>query len=165
MADTFVEIMINHFTFTREGVRTCGPEAVLTHHLCLGVAMAGVQAVGATSHRLAWPHWGEAENLSRVVRAQRLAHAPDTHISPLSSFRQVFKEGLLCLFYFSPCLSRLLAPLASLALMIQTLAWTLPDTSETRKLVIYQKKSQCSLCPCGHWLIEADVREAIPSSS
>ena len=58
MADTFVEIMINHFTFTREGVRTCGPEAVLTHHLCLGVAMAGVQAVGATSHRLAWPHWG-----------------------------------------------------------------------------------------------------------
>ena len=34
---------------------------MLTHHLCLGVAMAGVEAVGAAGHRLTRPHRGEAE--------------------------------------------------------------------------------------------------------
>ena len=51
---------------------------MLTHHLSLGVAMAGVEAVGAAGHGLARPHWGEAEHLPRGVRPQRLAHAPAT---------------------------------------------------------------------------------------
>ena len=51
-----------------------------THHLCLGVAMAGVEAVGAAGHRLSWPHRGEAEHLAWVARPQRLAHAPATQL-------------------------------------------------------------------------------------
>ena len=54
---------------------------MLTHHLCLGVAMAGVEAVGTAGagHRLSQPQRGEAEYLAWVARPQRLAHAPATH--------------------------------------------------------------------------------------
>ena len=68
-------------TFTGERVWTCGPEAVLTHHLCLGVTMAGVEAVCAAGDRLTRPHRGEAEHLAWMVRPQRLAHAPATQNS------------------------------------------------------------------------------------
>ena len=54
-----------------------------THHLCLGVAMAGVEAVGTAGagHRLSQPQRGEAEYLAWVARPQRLSHAPATQYS------------------------------------------------------------------------------------
>ena len=65
-------------TFTGQGGWTGGPGAVLAHHLSLGVAVTGVQAVGAALHPLARPHRGEAEDLTLVTRAQRLTQAPAT---------------------------------------------------------------------------------------
>ena len=84
-----------------EGVGAGGPEGVLAHHLGLGVAVAGVEAVGPAGHRLLGPHRRVAEHLPGVAGAQLGAHAPGQ--------------------------PRLLAPLAALALVVQTPARTLPD--------------------------------------
>ena len=84
-----------------EGVGAGGPEGVLAHHLGLGVAVAGVQAVGPAGHRLPGPHRRVAEHLPGVAGAQLGAHAPGQ--------------------------PRLLAPLAALALVVQTPPRTLPD--------------------------------------
>ena len=84
-----------------EGVGAGGPEGVLAHHLGLGVAVAGVEAVGPAGHRLLGPHRGVAEDLPGVAGAQLGAHAAGQ--------------------------PRLLAPLAALALVVQTPPRTLPD--------------------------------------
>ena len=53
---------------TGEGVGAGGPEGVLAHHLGLGVAVAGVQAVGPAGHRLPGPHRRVAERSLCVRR-------------------------------------------------------------------------------------------------
>ena len=92
-----------------EGVGAGGPEGVLAHHLGLGVAVAGVKAVGPAGHRLPGPHRGVAEHLPGVAGAQLGAHAPG--------------------------LPRLLAPLAALALVVQTPPRTLPDAPGSHRVM------------------------------
>ena len=88
-----------------------GPEGVLAHHLSLGVTMAGVQTVGPASHRVPGCHRGVTEDISLVACAQALTHAPGQ--------------------------PRVLTPLASLTVVIQAPAGTLPDASETQEKLNY----------------------------
>ena len=94
----------------------CGPEGVLAHHLSLGVAVAGVQAVGPAGHGGRHGDGGEAEDVPLV-----LVSYPGTQ---------------------TPRDARPLAPLTGLALVVETLTWTLPDTSETSN----SHQSLLSLC-------------------
>ena len=78
---------------------------MLTHHLGLGVAVAGVQAVGPAGHGGRHGDWGMAEDVPLVLVSYPGTQTPG-HAWPL-------------------------APLTGLALMVEALAGTLPDTSET----------------------------------
>ena len=111
-------------------------------------------------------HLIDAENAGYCVRLDFFQYIIIFDISNFDHFwaqARLSRFVLLCLFC-SPRLPRLVAPLASLALMIQTLTRTLPDTSDTSKTEFTDRKKNFlySLCPCGHWLIEADIREAVP---
>ena len=86
----------------------CGPEGVLAHHLSLGVAVAGVQAVGPARHGLAEGDGRMTEDVTLVVLSYPGTQTPG-HARPL-------------------------APLPGLTLVVEALAGTLPDTSETSTL-------------------------------
>ena len=141
-----------------EGVGAGGPEGVLAHHLGLGVAVAGVEAVGPAGHRLLGPHRGVAEHLSGVAGAQLGAHAAGQ--------------------------PRLLAPLAALALVVQTPPRTLPDAPGSHRvmgcydscsqglcLTLFIFNASCislsvySLGSRWHGLVETNVREAVPGAT
>ena len=139
-----------------EGVGAGGPEGVLAHHLGLGVAVAGVEAVGPAGHRLLGPHRGVAEHLPGVAGAQLGAHAAGQ--------------------------PRLLAPLAALALVVQTPPRTLPDApvmmhsgydlcSQGLCLTLFIFNASCislsvySLGSRWHGLVETNVREAVPGAT
>ena len=140
-----------------EGVGAGGPEGVLAHHLGLGVAVAGVQAVGPAGHRLPGPHRRVAEHLPGVAGAQLGAHAPGQ--------------------------PRLLAPLAALALVVQTPARTLPDAPGVTQGYALCSQGLClthlifnasysaiavsvySLGSRWHGLVETNVREAVPGAT
>ena len=111
-------------------------------------------------------HLIDAENAGYCVRLDFFQYIIIFDISNFDHFwarARLSRFVLLCLFC-SPRLPRLVAPLSSLALVIQTLTRTLPDTSDTSKTEFTDRKENFlySLCPCGHWLIEADIREAVP---
>ena len=103
---------------------------MLAHHLSLGVAVAGVQAVRPAGHGGRHADGGMAEDVALV-----LVSYPGTH---------------------APRHSRPLAPLAGLALVVEALARTLPDTSETSTLqspVISHSQGRPYLVPEGTgWL-------------
>ena len=136
-----------------EGVGAGGPEGVLAHHLGLGVAVAGVEAVGPAGHRLLGPHRRVAEHLPGVAGAQLGAHAAGQ--------------------------PRLLAPLAALALVVQTPPRTLPDAPVMIHSVyaLYGEffifNASCislsvyvySLGSRWHGLVETNVREAVPRAT
>ena len=138
-----------------EGVGAGGPEGVLAHHLGLGVAVAGVEAVGPAGHRLLGPHRGVAEDLPGVAGAQLGAHAAGQ--------------------------PRLLAPLATLALVVQTPPRTLPDAPEVTQGHALCSQGLClthlifnvllivlsvySLGSRWHGLVETNVREAVPGAT
>ena len=134
-----------------EGVGAGGPEGVLAHHLGLGVAVAGVEAVGPAGHRLLGPHRGVAEHLPGVAGAQLGAHAAGQ--------------------------PRLLAPLAALALVVQTPPRTLPDApvmihsvyALNGEFFIFNASfisfSVYSLGSRWHGLVETNVREAVPGAT
>ena len=88
---------------------------MLAHHLSLGVTVAGVETVGAARHWGRHGDWRMTENLTLVVLSYPVTQTP-RHTWPLT-------------------------PLPALALMVETLARTLPDTSETSGL-----SSLSSLC-------------------
>ena len=89
-------------SLTGEAGGGCGPERVLAHHLSLGVAVAGVQAVGPAGHGGRHVYRRMAEDLSLVSLPYPGTETP-RHARPL-------------------------APLARLALVVEALARTLPDT-------------------------------------
>ena len=107
-----------------------GPERVLAHHLRLGVAVAGVQAVGPARHGLAEGDGRMTEDVTLVVLSYPGTQTPG-HARPL-------------------------APLPGLTLVVEALAGTLPDTSETSTLqspVISHSQGRPYLVPEGTgWL-------------
>ena len=91
--------------FTGELGGVSGPEGVLAHHLSLGVAVAGVQAVGPAGYRLGHGDRRIAKYVPRVSLSYPVTETPR--------------------------LSGPSTPLPSLALVVQTLSRALPDTPES----------------------------------
>ena len=92
---------------------------MLTHHLGLGVAVAGVEAVGPAGHCGRHVDWRMAEDLPLVSLSYPGTQTP-RHARPL-------------------------APLAGLALVVEALARALPDTPETQhqvRPVLFSERSE-----------------------
>lgn len=66
----------------------------------------------------------------------------------------------------APSDARLLTPLTSLALVVETLPRTLPDTPETLSVrQVPGGEAGVLLGAGGHWLVEADVWVAVPGAA